>query len=369
MGIMEIKMEKNLKKIIVIVLSIIFILIMVAAVSVMGWYKYGMGAVNQKNGESIRVEIAEGTGTMAIAELLEEKNVIKSANVMKIYTKLNHIQNLKAGKYDLNNSENLESIIAHIKNGEVVNETVKITFVEGKNMRHLAKIIAENTVNTEEDVFHLLEDEDYINSLIQKYWFLTEDIKNEAIYYPLEGYLLPDTYIFENKEVSVKTIFNFMLNYMDKFLSEYKDEIQEDVHEIMTLASIAELEGVREEDRKEIVGVLKHRIEKKMSLGSDVTTYYAFKVDMGDRDLTAKEIKTENLYNTRGPNMEGKLPVGPICNPSKDAILATLNETKTDNLYFVADKTKKVYFTKTYEEHINLISRLKSEGLWYEYEN
>ena len=196
---MEIKMEKNLKKIIVIVLSIIFILIMVAAVSVMGWYKYGMGAVNQKNGESIRVEIAEGTGTMAIAELLEEKNVIKSANVMKIYTKLNHIQNLKAGKYDLNNSENLESIIAHIKNGEVVNETVKITFVEGKNMRHLAKIIAENTVNTEEDVFHLLEDEDYINSLIQKYWFLTEDIKNEAIYYPLEGYLLPDTYIFENK--------------------------------------------------------------------------------------------------------------------------------------------------------------------------
>ena len=235
-------------------------------------------------------------------------------------------------------------------------------------MRKIAKTIAENTVNTEEDVFNLLEDEEYINSLIEKYWFLTEDIKNEAIYYPLEGYLLPDTYSFENKEVSVKTIFNIVLNYMDKFLSQYKDKVGDDIHEILTLASIAELEGVSNEDRKEIVGVLKHRLQEKMALGSDVTTYYAFKVDMGERDLMAKEIKAENPYNTRGPNMEGKLPVGPICNPSKEAILATLDYKTTDNLYFVADKNKKVYFTKTYTDHINLIGKLKEEGLWYEYE-
>lgn len=352
-----------------IVLSIIFVLMVGTGIGVVAWYQHGTGAVSKGDGEVIRVEIAEGTGTVAIAQLLKEKNVIRDANVMKIYAKLNHVQSLKQGKYDLNNAEDLGTILAHIQNGEIVNEEVKLTFVEGKNMRHFAKTIAEKTVNTEEDVFALLEDEVYINSLIEKYWFLTEDIKQEGIYYPLEGYLLPDTYIFENKEVSVKTIFNVMLNYMDKFLSEHKNEMPENIHAVMTLASIAELEGVQEEDRKEIVAVLKHRMEKGMSLGSDVTTYYAFKVNMGDRDLTAKEIKTENPYNTRGPHMEGKLPIGPICNPSKEAILAALNEEKTENLYFVADKTKKVYFTKTYEEHINLINQLKKDGLWYEYEN
>ena len=72
------------------------------------------------------------------------------------------------------------------------------------------------------------------------------------------------------------------------------------------MASLAELEGKSLEDRKEIVGVFFNRIYDGMSLGSDVSTYYAFKVDMGDRDLTSKELNTENPYNTRGPNMSGK---------------------------------------------------------------
>jgi cell division protein YceG involved in septum cleavage len=79
---------------------------------------------------------------------------------MKRYTKLNNIKNLQAGKYAFNNSENLESIIYHLKNGEVLDEEIKITFIEGKNMRYIAKVIANNTVNTEEDVFNLLNDEE-----------------------------------------------------------------------------------------------------------------------------------------------------------------------------------------------------------------
>ena len=360
-------MKRNSGKTILITLAVIFIVFIIGIISCIVWYKVETKPVS-KESQVIRIEIQEGSGTLAIAQLLEKNNVIKSANAMKLYVKLNHISNLQAGKYDLDNSEDLASILFHIQNGEVVNEEVKITFVEGKNMRSIAKVIADNTVNTEEDVYTLLEDKEYIDSLIEKYWFLTEDIKNEDIYYPLEGYLLPDTYIFENEEVSVKTIFNVMLNYMDQFLSQHKDEIKYNIHELMTLASIAELEGVTDEDRQEIVGVLIHRLNEGMSLGSDVTAYYAFKVDMGDRDLYAKELKTENPYNTRGPNMEGKLPVGPICNPSKDAILATLNFKETDNLYFVADKNKKVYFTKTYDEHTNIIKQLKQNNLWYEYE-
>lgn len=360
-------MGNKAKKVGIIIFVVILIVAIVAVIGALAWYKLGQNAVSKGEGQVIRVEISHGSGTAQIAQLLEEKGVIKSAAVMKVYARLNEVSNLQAGKYDLKTSEDLATVLAHLKNGDVVNEEIKITFIEGKNMRNIAKVIAENTLNTEKDIFDLLKDEEYIDSLIEKYWFLTDSIKNEDIYYPLEGYLLPDTYIFENEKVSVKTIFNVMLNYMEDFLDAHKDEIKYDIHELMTLASMAELEGVSKEDRSEIVGVFVHRLNKGMNLGSDVTAYYAFKIDMGERDLYAKELKTENPYNTRGPNMEGKLPVGPICSPSKDAILATLNFTETDNLYFVADKNKKVYFTKSNSEHESIIKQLKNDGLWYEY--
>ena len=238
-------------------------------------------------------------------------------------------------------------------------------------MRWIAKTIASKTNNTEEDVFKLLEDEEYIDSLIEKYWFITDEVKQDAIYYPLEGYLLPDTYVFENKDVSVKYIFNVILNFTEKYLDKYKENIEDNiltVHQMLTMASLAELEGKTTEDRKEIIGVFFNRIEDGMSLGSDVSTYYAFKVDMGERDLTVKELNSENPYNTRGPNMSGKIPIGPICNPSKSAIEATLNYVDTDAYYFVADKNGKVYFTRNNSEHNDMINKLKKEGLWFVYE-
>lgn len=362
-------MSKNIK----IILIAIIIIIIGAILNIFVWYTSALKPVNNKSniGENvIRVEIEEKMGTSSIAELLEAKKVIKSANAMKIYCKINNVNVLQAGKYELDTAEDMATILEHIINGEVASDEIKITFVEGKNIRWFANIIAEKTVNTEDDVFELLEDEEYIDSLIEKYWFLTDDIKNEDIYYPLEGYLLPDTYVFENDEVSVKTIFNIILNYTEKYLNQYKKDINNNdlsIHEIMTLASIAELEGKSTEDREEIIGVFFNRLEEGMSLGSDVTTYYAFKVDMGERDLTAKELNTENPYNTRGPGMSGKLPVGPICNPSKSAIEAALNYKETDALYFVADKNGKVYFTKSNEEHNKMIKTLKSEGLWFTY--
>lgn len=366
-------MSKSLK-IVLIVIGIILALVICAGIGGFVWYSGALKPVNNKGalGENlVRVQIEEKMGTSAIAELLQEKNVIKSANAMKLYCKVNNISVLQAGNYDIDIAEDLPTILQHIINGDIVSEEIKITFVEGKNIRWFAKIIAEKTENTEDDVFELLQDEDYIDSLIEKYWFLTEDIKDDDIYYPLEGYLLPDTYTFENKEVSVKTIFNVILNYTEKFLNDYEEDIEESefsIHELMTIASITELEGKSAADRKEIVGVFMNRMNRGMSLGSDVTTYYAFKVDMGERDLTSKELNSKNPYNTRGPEMSGKLPVGPICNPSKSAVDAAINYIETDALYFVADKNGKVYFTRSNEEHNRIIKTLKSEGLWFTYE-
>lgn len=358
---------KNILKFLIILIILAIIVVIWGAI----WYTNSIKAVNKKNPETINVEIEEGMGPQSIAKLLEKNNVIKSATAMKIYIKLNNVNSLKFGKYEFNNSENLETIISHIVNGEVANDSVKITFIEGKNMRWIAKTISEKTSNTEKDVFELLEDEEYIDSLIDTYWFLNaNEIKDEKVYYPLEGYLLPDTYIFENKDVSVKTIFNVILNFTKKYLDGYKEKIENSnltVHQLLTLASMAELEGKSLEDREEIIGVFYNRINEGMSLGSDVTTYYAFKVDMGERDLTAKELNTENPYNTRGPNMIGKIPIGPICNPSRSAIQAVLEYKETDALYFVADKNGKVYFTKNNSEHNKIIKELKDKGLWYTY--
>ena len=48
-----------------------------------------------------------------------------------------------------------------------------------------------------------------------------------------------------------------------------------------------------------IAGVFYNRLEENMNLGSDVTTYYAFQIDLAESDLTTKQINTENPYNTR----------------------------------------------------------------------
>ena len=350
-----------------IILSIILVLVILTGIGAFVWYKSALSPMSKTGEETTIVTIPEGTGVSGIANILEENNVIKNAFACKIYCKISSIANLQAGKYEFAKTEDVPEILARISAGDVVSDEISITFIEGKNIKWYAKEIAEHTNNTEEDVFDLLEDEKYIDSLIEKYWFLTDEIKSEDIYYPLEGYLLPDTYTFENKDVSVETIFNIILNFTEKYLDEHKEEFKYTVHQTLTLASLAELEGKTTEDRAEIIGVFFNRINKKMSLGSDVTTYYAFGVDMAESDLTKKQINTYNPYNTRGPEMSGKIPIGPICNMSKSAIEATLNPTETEAVYFVADKNGKVYFTNTNDEHNDKIAELKKADLWFTY--
>ena len=129
---------------------------------------------------------------------------------------------------------------------------------------------------------------------------------------------------------------------------------------------MVELEGVTKEDRSGIASVFFNRLNSKMTLGSDVTTYYGAKIDMGERDLYKDEVSACNSYNTRCPSFTG-LPVSPISNPSIEAITAVLEAKSSNYYYFVADKNKKVYFSRNQTEHSNTIKNLKKEGLWYEY--
>ena len=248
----------NKKGIVIIILM--GIIILVGCVGVF-WYGSQIGPVNEKEKKDITVEVESGMSTEKLLNLLYKEGLIKNTFVSKVYIKLNGIKGLQAGKYTLNTGMSLDEILTQISSGEVVDEKIKITFLEGKNMKWIAKEIASKTNNKEEDVFNLLEDQKYIDSLISEYWFLTDEIKDENIYYPLEGYLYPDTYTFENKDVSVKTIFETMLDKMSKVLSKYKTE-NTNIHKLLTITSIVELEGTSNENRPKIASVLYNRIKK-----------------------------------------------------------------------------------------------------------
>ena len=348
----------------------IFGIIVLATIFLIIWYFTSISHVS-KNDEQVKITIPLGSGSSSIADILEQNDLIKSKTAFKIYVKLNKVSDFQAGTYYLKQSMNVKEITEMLKTGIMQDPNqLSITYLEGKNIRWIANKIAEITNNTEDDVIKLLENEEYINSLIDKYWFLTDQIKNDDIYYALEGYLFPDTYAIENKDAKIEDIFEKMLDRMEDILNEYKEQIENskyNVHQILTIASIIETESMNEDGRKDVSSVIYNRLNKNMAIQSDVTTYYAVKVDMGERDLYQSELDKYNPYNTRGPNMEGKLPIGPISSISKNSIEAALNPNNTDYIFFVADKNGKLYFTKTVNEHNSIVSKLKSQGLWYEY--
>ena len=143
-------------------------------------YNYEISAVSKKN-EPVVVEIKEGS-IYSIGDTLYENNLIRNTFIFKIYVKLNRIDDLKASTYEFNRNMKLKEIIDMLKEGNSYNpDEVRITFKEGLNVRKIARIIDEETNNSYDDVIDLMGDKEYIDTLINKYWFLTESIKNSNI--------------------------------------------------------------------------------------------------------------------------------------------------------------------------------------------
>ena len=353
----------SLKKILISILILGFCLILF----VICFYNYNLSSVSNNKEDKI-VTINEGS-ISSIGKTLKDNNLIRNELIFKVYIRLNGINNLKASTYKFNENMSLKEIVSILEKGNGYNpEAISITFKEGKNIRSIATEISNNTNNTYEDVINKVNDEKYIDSLIEKYWFLTNDIKNNKIYYDLEGYLFPDTYSFLNKDVSIETILETMLEETNKKLTPYKEKIENldlSIHEFFTLASLVELEEANTNARKGVAGVFYNRIKDNWSLGSDVTTYYSLRID--DYKILLTEdlglYKCDYAYNTRCTSFTG-LPVGPICSPSFNSLLATLEPEVHDYYYFVADCKGETHFTKDAVSHRNTINRLKKENNW-----
>lgn len=324
---------------------------------------YLASPVDKNDKKDIEVEITKGISVVKISNILKEEKLIRSKTLFKVYIKLYSNKTLKAGNYMLNRSMSLSEIVEVLEEGSKFDSsTLKLTFKEGQRITDYAKVVADSTNNNYEDVIAIFKDKNYMSELINKYWFLTNNILQDGIYYPLEGYLAPDTYYFKDSDVDTKEIIERMLDEMNKELTEYRVSLGNNVHYYLTMASIVELEGKTLEDRQNIMGVFNNRISAGMHLGSDVTTYYAFQASMSTK-LTSEQYNTTNPYNTRPTSKVGP-PIGPICNPDLTSIQASINPINNNYLYFVADSNGKVYYSRTIDEQNKVIQDLISSGKW-----
>lgn len=328
----------------------VIIFLVVLIILTCGSYKIGTSSVSKDSFE-VKITIPKESTYLSISNLLKENNLIRSESFYKIYIKIFKPDNLKAGIYTLNRNMNVKEIVDTLE-GNVKSEEITITIPKGKHIEEVAEIISSKINMSKEDILLYWQNEEVLNSLIDKYWFLTDVIKKEGIRYSLEGYFFPDTYSIL-KESKIEDITYKMLDKMDEVLSKYKEEISNskfNVHEILTLASIVEHEAILDSDRPMIAGVFINRLDKSMKLQSCATVGYA--INEWKLSYNYKDLQTDSPYNTYF--YEG-LPIGPGNMPGELSIEAVLRPTKHDYYYFLAnvnDKdSKKTYYSKTYLEH------------------
>jgi UPF0755 protein len=135
---------------------------------------------------------------------------------------------------------------------------------------------------------------------------------------------------------------NFERQVLPKLPAEYQNSTK--LNDLITLASIVEREANTTEDRRGVAAVFYNRLKLGMKLESDVTVNYA----TGKTQTLPSDLSIESPYNTY--KVAG-LPIGPICNPGLDSILATLNPDQNDYLFFLADKNGVVRYAKNLDEH------------------
>ena len=348
-----------MKKKLLISILIAFVVLMVASVL---FIKLGTRAVNSKSKTPVIFTFKPGDSRGTIINKLADAGLIRNKLSAKIYVNIHRGYNLQANTYELNKSMSLKEILTKFDKGEIYDsrKTGTLTFVPGKRITTYADQIADfinkhqeenNNKITKDDVINEISDKEYVKTLINKYWFLTDEVLDGEIYYPLEGYLFPETYTFY-EDATIKTIVERMLNTTSTKLEKYKEQITNSgysVHQILSAAAIIEKEANSVDDRKKVSQVIYSRIKQGMNLGMDVTAYYAAKVEQTkDNPYMYAWNFLPSKYNTRNKNNLG-LPVGPICNPSISSIDAALNPSNTNYLYFYADiNTGKVYFAEDY---------------------
>lgn len=268
------------------------------------------------------ITLPEGASLFELAERLEEENVVHSAFWFRtIAITLRGEHGMRAGDYYLSAKENAFTIARRIMGGEYDIGAVRLTIPEGFTIKDISRLFDER--------FPMFDHENF---------------EREA----KEGYLFPDTYFVGVNSTALSAVSTFERNFSERIeplLGEIASSTMS-LHEIITLASIIEMEANSEADRYIISGILHERLRRDMPLQVDATLRYVTgrtSAELTQADLTS--FSPFNTYRYRG------LPPAPITNPGLESIIAALRPVDSPYLYFLTGKNGHMYYAKTFEEH------------------
>ena len=303
-----------------------------------------------------QVTITPGMSTEEIANELKEQGAIRYPLLFRIYSRLkNYDGTYQYGIYEFNSNKGYDGIVEELQTANQA-ATVTVRIPERASVDDIIQLLVDNKVCTRQQFLDAMED-DY-------HYDFVKDIPVEKVRYRFEGYLYPDTYSFfqGETELNAKRAIERMLNNLNsKLPKDYEKRCQElgySFHEVMTMASIVELEATGYPDEmSKVAAVFYNRLtwDEPKYLGSTPTYDYP-----------------DNRYNTNAPDgndetedgYEG-LPPGPLCSPSIDAITAAMEPEKNFKAtYFITDSDFNFYYFNNYQEHLNKIAELKRQGKW-----
>ena len=348
----------------------ISLLIFLALISAGGYFGYqyvqsSLLPVDANSKEYVTVQIPEGSNVQEIGSALEHSGVIKHGVIFAFYAKYKNYSDLKAGYYNLQKSMSTEDIIKELQKGGTPEpqepSLADLTIPEGYTIDQIAQAVGQlqgefKEPLTAEAFLAKVQDDNFISQEVAKYPNLLESLptKESGVRYRLEGYLFPATYSIK-ESTTIESLIDEMLAAMDKTLTPHYSAIKSKnltVNELLTIASLVEKEGAKTEDRKLIAGVFYNRLNLGMPLQSNIAILYA-QGKLGQNISLADDAGIDTSINSpyNVYTKPGLMP-GPVDSPSQDAIEASINQTKSENLYFVANVTDgKVYYAVTQEEH------------------
>ena len=291
---------------------------------------------------SVSVEILPGMTLNKISTLLEERELIGNSLSFQLLAYLQKKQGqIQVGEYELSASMTPMDILEVVTSGKTVLHAV--TIPEGYRITEIAALLGERGLVDEEEFILQTQDAEFIQSA-----------GIPAV--SLEGYLFPETYHF-SKHTSERKIIQSMLDTYHKKIKEYElskraHSANLSFHEVVTLASLIEKETGVDEERKLISSVFHNRLKKNMLLQTDPTVIYA--INHFDGNIRKKDLSIDSPYNTykyRG------LPPGPIANPGLKSIIAALEPSDSDYLYFVSRKNGSHQFSSNLMDHNRAVQK------------
>ena len=283
-----------------------------------------------------RFVIEEGATARQIGDQLEREGIIGSARFFSLAARLMEFdRHIHAGTHWVDGSKTTLTILRQVLSGGL--DITKVTIPEGLTIREVANLVAQALPVVPDSLVALAFDTAYVG----RYAFPGAP--------SLEGFLFPDTYLFDASAGPVLVVRTMAERFHELFTDDMKhraDTLGMSPLEIVTLASIIEKEAMVHKELPIISQVFHKRLKLGYKLGADPTVKYV--MEREPRRLSLRDIEVDSPYNTY---KYSGLPPGPICNPGIEAMRAALWPAHTDYLYFVSNWDGTHAFTRSLREH------------------